>query len=150
MPKLVSANVKDLPLVAIDWLVAQIEGIPVTYTDKAVQHIPGQFVDSAYFCPTEDIQAAYEIINREKLQTRYVDEPGHSLHGLWLAMDCRFRSASSEVGWTPFGRSYAPLCKGYMTGKTIMEAAMRFHVANNLGLVVEIPRDIIKKRSAKK
>lgn len=136
---LVQGDVRTLSRQAIDWLIAQLEDQPVQFDGVDLRYGPGQFSDEGIYSPSSDPMLGHELIEREKIQLRHVNSPGHTFHGLWMAQDCLFRPTNKSVDWVPFGKSYAKLEKGYLTGPTALIAALRFHIAKQKGLVVEIP-----------
>lgn len=143
MNRMVKVKSALLTPLALDFLIAQIEGEAVRFDRDSMRHVPGQFSDESIYTPSSDAEIGHMIIEREKIQLRYIDSPGHKLHGLWLAQDCRFRPTSTSVDWIPFGKSHAELQKGYFTGPTSLMAALRFFVCMRLGEMVEIPAEFI-------
>jgi hypothetical protein len=142
---MIKVKTSDLIGPALDSLMAKIEDEPVCFDGEFIRYVPGQFSDEEVYSPSTDPAMGQPIMEREKLQVRFVDSPEHPLHGLWLAQDCRFRPTSQSVGWSPAGKSYADLEIGYLTGPTMLIAAMRFFVYKTLGKEVEVSADLLGK-----
>lgn len=149
MSKLIKVNVATASGPVLDWMVATLEKEPVQIKGKDVHYGPGQFSDEGLYAPSDDVNIACAIMQRDKIQTRYIDSPGHASHGLWLAQDCRFRPESQSVSWVKFGKSYAELQTGYMSGETMLIAVMRYHVAKHMGLEVEVPKALVDAHKAR-
>lgn len=143
MPKMIKIKATHLTNIALDYLVAQIEGESVRFDGEFIRYAPSQFSDEGVYSPSTDPAIGYLIIEREKIQLRFIDSPGHKLHGLCLAQGCLFRPTDTSVQWKPFGTfSVAALDKGYLSGPTGLVAAMRYFVCMRLGDVVEIPANL--------
>jgi hypothetical protein len=147
MRKMVKVQADTLTGLALDFMVAQIEGESdnLTFDGEFLRQKPAQMSDESVYSPSTDPEIGHAIIEREKLGFRYVDSPGHKFHGLWLVQECKFRASSQSVDWSPFGKSYAELNKGYVTGPTMLIAAMRYLVCARLGVEVEVPRELLGK-----
>lgn len=130
--KMISIAVANLSTPLIDWLVAGLEGVHVSFEDGLVRHAPGSDLQGAPYSPCPDPSVGHVLLEREKLQLRYICPTGGKMDNLWLAQDCLFRTTSSSVDWLTYGRSYAKLSLGYMTGGTMLIAGMRFMVAKRL------------------
>ena len=143
MPKMIKVKAALLTNLALDYLVAQIEGESVKFDGEFIRYAPSQFSDEGVYSPSTDPAIGYVIIEREKIQLRYIDSPDHKLHGLCLAQGCKFRPTDSSVQWKPFGTfSLSPLSTGYLSGPTGLVAAMRYFVCMRLGETVEIPANL--------
>lgn len=147
--KLITVEVRQLTVPMIDWLIARLEGEHVQFDGSDIRYAPDQFSEEAIYSPATDPSLGQPLMEREKLQVRYIDDPGHSHHGLWLAQDCRFGRTSQHVRWGEFGRSYADLELGYLSGPTMLIAAMRFLIAKHvcgkcLSPAVQVPAYLVE------
>lgn len=129
--QLIEVLVSELTIPMIDWLVAREEGVPVSFDGEHIRHSPEPYTYEGYYSPSTDASIGHILLEREKIQLRYIDEPGHSLNGIWMAQDCRFRSTGSNVGWKVYGKSYADMEFGYLIGPTMLIAGLRFMIAKN-------------------
>ncbi|NVL49901.1 DUF2591 domain-containing protein [Pseudomonas syringae pv. actinidiae] len=149
--RMVEVRVVNLTPLMIDWLTARMEGIQVDFDGTNVRHSPAHNQAGAVYSPSTSPQDGHPIIEREKIQTRYVESPGHKLDGVWLAQDCRFRPSEQSVSWLEYGRQYADLALGYLTGPTILIAGLRFliakhHVGKSEAPTVSVPAKLVIKR----
>lgn len=115
----------------IDWLIARDEGIPVAFDGTYIRHTPEPYEFGAIYSPSSDPGVGHALLEREKIQSRYIDSPGHPWDGRWLAQDCRFQATSRSVVWLDYGRSYAELELGFLTGPTMLIAGLRFIIAKS-------------------
>lgn len=129
--RLVEVAVCELTPIMIDWLTARMEGIQVEFDGTYIRRCPAPYEFGEIYSPSSYPQDGHPLLEREKIQSRYVDSPGHSFHGLWMAQDCRFRSTDSNVGWLEYGRAFPELSLGYLTGPTILIAGLRFIIAKH-------------------
>lgn len=146
----VAVAVNNLTPIQIDWLIAQQEGVAVMFDGAHVRYaLSDENALGAIYAPSTDPALGHPLLEREKIQLRHIDREGHSHHGLWLAQDCRFWSTGSNVGWSEYGRSYADLHFGYLSGTTMLIAGLRFIIAKTqVGKTenpkVKVPRAISK------
>lgn len=146
--------VNSLTTIQIDWLIAQQEGVSVIFDGASVRYaVADENALGAVYSPSTDPAHGHPLLEREKIQLRHIDREGHSLNGLWLAQDCRFRSTGSSVQWSEYGRSYADLDFGYLSGPTMLIAGLRFIIAKTQVLKtenpkIEIPRALSKAKAA--
>lgn len=147
--KMINVAAGDLTPLMINWLVAGLEDVPVHLKDGDLWHNPSQFGPEGIYAPSTDPATGHPILEREKIQLRYVEEEGHSFHQLWMAQDCRFRPTSGSVEWTRrYGHSYAELDYGYLTGPTMLIAALRFYVTKAVAgktkkPMLRVPADLV-------
>jgi hypothetical protein len=131
--KLVGVAVSSLTNTQIDWLISSEEGVEVIFDGAYIRYaLADENELGSIYSPSTDAALGHPLLEREKIQSRYIDNPGHPSHGLWLAQDCRFRSSSKSVEWLEYGRSYADLEFGYLAGPTMLIAGLRFIIAKNL------------------
>ncbi|HBP1602188.1 TPA: DUF2591 domain-containing protein [Pseudomonas aeruginosa] len=146
--------VNSLTTIQIDWLIAQQEGVAVIFDGAYVRYaLADENALGAVYSPSTDPAHGHPLLEREKIQLRHIDSEGHSLNGLWLAQDCRFRSTGSSVQWSEYGRSYADLDFGYLSGPTMLIAGLRFIIAKTqVGKTqnpkIEVPRALSKAKAA--
>lgn len=129
--RLVEVAAGELTPIMIDWLTARMEGIPVEFDGTYIRHSPAPYEFGGIYSPSTYPHDGHPLLEREKIQTRYVDGPGHRLDGVWMAQDCRFRSTDQNVGWLEYGSQYPELALGYLTGPTILVAGLRFILARH-------------------
>ncbi len=126
----VAVAVSTLTTIQIDWLIAQQEGVAVMFDGAYVRYaLADENALGGVYSPSTDPALGHPLLEREKIQLRHIDREGHSHHGLWLAQDCLFWSTGSSVGWSEYGRSYADLHFGYLSGPTMLIAGLRFIIA---------------------
>lgn len=130
--RLVEVAAVQLTPIMIDWLTARLEGVPVEFDGTAIRHspTPGEFGE--IYAPSTNPLDGHPLLEREKIQTRYVDSASHTLGGTWMAQDCRFRSTGTTVGWAEYGFQYPAMALGYLTGPTMLIAGLRFILAKHL------------------
>lgn len=147
--KMIAVPAGDLTPLMLDWLVAGLEDVPVLIKEGSLWHNSSQFGPEGIYAPSTDPATGHIILEREKIQLRYVEEEGHSFHQLWMAKDCRFRPTSGSVEWTRrYGHSYAELEYGHLTGPTMLIAGLRFYVAKAIAgktktPMLRVPADIV-------
>lgn len=127
--QMVQVPVSELSAQMIDWLTARSEGVPVEFDGTYIRHCPVPNECEGIYSPSTNAIDGHPLLEREKIQLRYVDSPGHASHGLWLAQDCRFRATSHSVEWSAYGIPYPELALGYLTGPTMLIAGLRFIIA---------------------
>jgi hypothetical protein len=147
--ELIEVAVSQLSVAMIDWLVAQDEGVPVEFDGECIRHSPEPYTCEERYSPSTDPSIGHPLLEREKLQVRYIDCPGHNFHGLWMAQDCRYSPTSTNVVWSPFGRSIPANDLGYLTGPTMLIAGLRFIIAKHRvgkckAPAVRVPAKLIK------
>ncbi|HBO7922013.1 TPA: DUF2591 domain-containing protein [Pseudomonas aeruginosa] len=146
--------VNSLTTIQIDWLIAQQEGVAVIFDGAYIRYaLADENALGAVYSPSTDPALGHPLLEREKVQLRHIDREGHSFNGLWLAQDCRFWSSGSNVGWSEYGRSYADLHFGYLSGPTMLIAGLRFIIAKTqLGKTenpkIEVPRALTEANAA--
>lgn len=113
----------------IDWLTARSEGVSAEFDGNYIRHCPVPNEYEGIYSPSTNPLDGHPLLEREKIQLRYIDCPGHSWNGLWLAQDCRFRSTSKSVEWSAYGVPYPELALGFLTGSTMLIAGLRFIIA---------------------
>lgn len=128
---MVDVPVAELTPLMIDWLTARSEGVSVKFDGTCIRHcpVPGEY--EGMYSPSTNPMDGHPLLEREKIQLRYIDSPGHSWHGLWLAQDCRFRSTDKSVEWSAYGVPYPELALGFLTGPTMLIAGLRFIIAKS-------------------
>jgi len=148
--RLVEVAAGELTPLMIDWLTARLEGIQVEFDGIHIRHcpVPGKF-DGDIYSPSTNPLDGHALLEREKIQSRYVESHSHAFDGLWMAQDCRFRSTGSSVGWVEYGHQYPALALGYLTGPTMLIAGLRFILAKHLvgkrkNPMVRVPAKLIR------
>lgn len=127
--QLIEVEVSQLTIPMIDWIIAREEGVPVEFDGESIRHSPEPYTFEGHYSPSTDPSIGHALLEREKLQVRYIDCPGHAFHGLWMAQDCRFRPTNTSVEWSPYGRPFPANALGYLTGPTMLIAGLRFIIA---------------------
>jgi hypothetical protein len=130
--QLIEVFVSELTNPMIDWLIASHEGVKVCFEGGFICLEDELFYRGERYSPSTDPSQGHPILEREKIQLRYIDRTDRVAESKWLAQDCRFSATSQSVVWREFGRSYATLELGYTTGPTMLVAAMRFMIAKYL------------------
>ena len=91
-----------------------------------------------------DWNAAGRIIEREKIQIRGIDAPGHAWDGKWLAQQGKFRPSAARVDWRAHDTFTCSKSEpGYFEGPTALIAAMRCYVAMKMGNEIDVPDDLM-------
>lgn len=152
--RLVEIAAGELTPLMIDWLTARMEGIPVEFDGSNFRRCPAPHELGDIYSPSTNPVDGHPLLEREKIQTRYIDSPGHRLDGIWMAQDCHFRSSDQHVGWLAYGRAYPELSLGYLTGPTILIAGLRFILAKHLvgkseKPLVRVPAKLTGKKAAR-
>lgn len=129
--RLIKVAAGELTPIMIDWLTARMEGIQVEFDGTYIRHSPIANEFEGIYSPSKHPADGHPLLEREKIQTRYVECAGHRLDGVWMAQDCRFRSTDQRVGWHEYGHQYPELALGYLTGPTILIAGLRFILAKH-------------------
>lgn len=141
----------DLTCTMIDWLISTIEDESVQFDGTCIRYAPAQFSDEGLYSPSSDPCIGHPILEREKIQLRFIESDGHPMDGLWIAQDCRFRAASKSVEWSKYGTTYPDLDLGYLSGPTMLIAGLRFVIAKHLVGKCENPKVMVPaKLKAKK
>ncbi|MFL1449184.1 hypothetical protein ACI77O_12385 [Pseudomonas tritici] len=148
--ELVEIAAANLTPLMIDWLVGIFDGVCVGFDGDSIRVEGEPYEFTGIYSPSTDPSIGHPLLEREKIQARYIDEPGHPKHGSWLAQDCRFRSSSMSVEWRQYGHSYPELALGYMSGPTMLIASMRFiiakhYVGKSKTPMVRVPKQLIKR-----
>jgi hypothetical protein len=123
---------KDLTGAALDWAVAQCEGLmvqdkPVVGKIQLVRMMDMYERKGADFCPSTDWAQGGPISERERLQTSPTEKGRASSPWRAFVYDRIFEEDGTEH---------------YMGGPTPLIAAMRCYVASKLGDEVEIPEEL--------
>lgn len=129
----------ELTPLMIDWLVARLEGVQVGYDGTSLRTEDEHLVYGGTYSPSTDPALGHVLLEREKIQCRYIDSPGHKFHGLWFAQDCIFRPTEQSVGWSPYGTTYPDLHLGYLTGPTMLVAGLKFIIAKSMAGKTPLP-----------
>lgn len=124
----VEVAVSALTNTQIDWLIAREEGVEVIFDGVHIRYdLANENELGSIYSPSTDAALGHPLLEREKIQSRYIDNPDHPSHGLWLVKDCRFHSSSQSVVW----REHADIEFGYLSGPTMLIAGLRFIIAKN-------------------
>ncbi|MBD8708465.1 DUF2591 family protein [Pseudomonas sp. CFBP 13711] len=127
--QLAEVPVSELSAQMIDWLTARSEGAPVEFDGTYIRHCPVLNEYKGIYSPSTNAIDGPPLLEREKIQLRYIDNPGHAGPGLWLAQACRFRATGHSVEWSAYGVPYTELALSYLTGPTMLIAGQRFIIA---------------------
>ena len=107
---------------ALDWAVAECEGVEVEYVDDGITRCLLQ-KPSGRYAPTTDWSQGGKIINRE-----------------WISIECWPNESDEDDRWV--ATRHEQPCVSEERGETPLIAAMRCYVASKLGDEVEIPEEL--------
>lgn len=134
----------NLSRAALDWAVAQIEGESVVIRAGELFEPPAQFSEESAYNPSSNWEIGGAIVEREGIALRKSIKSG-----TWYAMAPADVGERLRVNWSECaadnGLRYGPYSlqgktrRKRFSGTTMLEAAMRCHVASRLGQDIEIP-----------
>lgn len=131
---------------ALDWAVAQCEGITVVFDGTRIRHPPGQFSDEAPYCPSQDWAEGGEILEREAIATRKLS------NGLWLAMLSSDLGDTEQASWSEFTYKGAerhgelsyqvtPRMQRFHAESKLV-AGLRCYIHHKLGATIDVPSNV--------